>query len=191
MDYSLQSKLLRVIQEKKVMRLGSDRIQHTDIRIIAATNKNLKQLVADNRFRADLYYRLNVLRLHLPSLRERPEDIEQYAGTFLGRHATELNRRLRLSRAALEVLIRHPWPGNVRELQNTIERIVVVCRQDTVQADLVRQMMREDEAGEPYQASAVEPIRQALAAARGRKAEAAKLLGISRATLWRRMKNVQ
>ena len=190
MDYSLQSKLLRVIQEKKVMRLGSDRIQHTDLRLIAATNKNLKELVAANRFRADLYYRLNVLRLHLPSLRERPEDIEQYVATFLEQHTTKLNRRLRFSRAATEVLIRHPWPGNVRELQNTIERIVAVCRQDTVQADMVRQMMREDEAAEPYQKSIVEPIRQALANSRGRKAEAAKLLGISRSTLWRRMKSL-
>jgi len=190
MDYSLQSKLLRVIQEKKVMRLGSDRIQHTDIRIIAATNKNLKQLVADNRFRADLYYRLNVLRLHLPPLRERPEDIEQYAGTFLEKYATQLNRRLRFSRAAMDILIRHPWPGNVRELQNTIERIAAVCVRDTVQADMVLQMMREDEAAEPYQTNAVEPIRQALVNARGRKAEAAKLLGISRSTLWRRMKSL-
>ena len=190
MDYSLQSKLLRVIQEKKVMRLGSDRIQHTDLRLIAATNKNLKELVAANRFRADLYYRLNVLRLHIPSLRERPEDIKQYVATFLEQHTTKLNRRLRFSRAAMEVLIRHPWPGNVRELQNTIERIVAVCREDTVQADMVRQMMREDEAAEPYQRSIVEPIRQALTNARGKKAEAAKLLGISRSTLWRRMKSL-
>jgi len=190
MDYSLQSKLLRVIQEKKVMRLGSDRIQHTDIRLIAATNKNLKELVAANRFRADLYYRLNVLRLHLPSLRERPEDIELYVGTFLDKHTNKLHHRLRFSRAAMEVLIRHPWPGNVRELQNTIERIVAVCRQDTVQAEMVRQMMREDEEMEPFQTSAVEPIKQALAHSRGRKAEAAKRLGISRSTLWRRMKSL-
>jgi transcriptional regulator with PAS, ATPase and Fis domain len=190
MDYALQSKLLRVIQEKKVMRLGSDRIQHTDIRLIAATNKNLKELVSTNRFRADLYYRLNVLRLHLPSLRERPEDIEQYAKIFLEKQATQLNRRLRFSRAAIEVLIRHPWPGNVRELQNIIERIVAVCRHDTVQADMIRQMMREAEEVEPFQTSAVEPIRQALANCRGRKAEAAKILGISRSTLWRRMKSL-
>jgi transcriptional regulator of acetoin/glycerol metabolism len=90
----------------------------------------------------------------------------------------------------MEVLIRHSWPGNVRELQNTIERIVAVCRQDTVKADMVRQMMREDEAVELFQTSAVEPIKQALANSRGRKAEAAKLLGISRSTLWRRMKSL-
>jgi len=194
MDYSLQSKLLRVIQEKKVMRLGSDRIQHTDIRLIAATNKNLKELVAANRFRADLYYRLNVLRLHLPSLRERPEDIEQYVGIFLEKHTTKLSRRLRFSRAAMEVLIRHPWPGNVRELQNTIERIVAVCRQDTVRADIVLQMMREDEISEPFaigtRATGVEMIRKALAEARGKQSEAAKILGVSRSTLWRRMKTL-
>jgi transcriptional regulator with PAS, ATPase and Fis domain len=194
MDYSLQSKLLRVIQEKKVMRLGSDRIQHTDIRIIAATNKNLKELVASNRFRADLYYRLNVLRLHLPPLRERPEDIEVHARTFLERHAAALDRRLKFSRAAVEVLIRHPWPGNVRELQNTIERIVTVCKQDTVQADMVHQMMREDDTEEPFRtdfkATSTETIRRALVEARGRQKEAAKSLGISRSTLWRRMKSL-
>ena len=194
MDYSLQSKLLRVIQEKKVMRLGSDRIQHTDIRIIAATNKNLKELVATNRFRADLYYRLNVLRLHLPPLRERPEDIELYARTFLERHAAALHRRLKFSRAAMEVLIRHPWPGNVRELQNTIERIVTVCRQDTVQTDMVRQMMREDDVEEPFRtdfkATSTETIQKALVEARGKQKEAAKNLGISRSTLWRRMKSL-
>lgn len=194
MDYSLQSKLLRVIQERKVMRLGSDRVLPVDIRLIAATNKNLKELVTANRFRADLYYRLNVLRLHLPPLRERPEDIEQYAGTFLEKQATLINRRLQLSRAAMEVLIRHLWPGNVRELQNTIERIVAVCRQDTVRADMVLQMMREDEMSEPFavgtRATGLETIRKALIQARGKQAEAAKILGISRSTLWRRMKNL-
>jgi transcriptional regulator with PAS, ATPase and Fis domain len=188
MDYALQSKLLRVIQEKKVMRLGSDRIQHTDIRIIAATNKNLKERIAANQFRADLYYRLNVLRLHLPPLRERPEDIEQYAAIFLEKYAKQISRRLRFSKAAMEILVRHPWPGNVRELQNTIERIVTVCGQETIQADLVLQMMREDEAVESYQAVTMEPIRQALVDSRGRKSEAARLLGVSRSTLWRRMK---
>ena len=194
MDYSLQSKLLRVIQERKVMRLGSDRVLPVDIRLIAATNKNLKLLVDANRFRADLYYRLNVLRLHLPPLRERPEDIEECAKTFLAEHAAQRNRRLRFTQAAMEILIRLPWPGNVRELQNTIERIVAVCRQDNVRADMVLQMMREDEMSEPFavgsRATGAETIRKALAEARGKQTEAAKILGISRSTLWRRMKNL-
>lgn len=194
MDYSLQSKLLRVIQERKVMRLGSDRVLPVDIRLMAATNKNLKALVGANRFRADLYYRLNVLRLHLPPLRERPEDIETFAQTFLEKQAAQRNRCLRFSRAAMELLIRHPWPGNVRELQNTIERIVAVCRQENIRAEMVLQMMQEDELSEPFTVSAgamgMEAIRQALADARGRRAEASKILGISRSTLWRRMKNL-
>ena len=194
MDYSLQSKLLRVIQEKKVMRLGSDRVLPVDIRIIAATNKNLKQLVADNRFRADLYYRLNVLRLHLSPLRERPEDIELCARIFLERHAKLLDRRLRFSKAAMALLIRHPWHGNVRELQNTIERIGAVCRQDTIQADMVLKMMKEDDPTEPFAigfgTTTAERIRQALIDTHGRQAGAAKLLGISRSTLWRRMKSL-
>jgi transcriptional regulator with PAS, ATPase and Fis domain len=194
MDYALQSKLLRVIQEKKVMRLGSDRVLPVDIRIIAATNKNLKQLVGGNRFRADLYYRLNVLRLHLPPLRERPEDIALCARLFLERHARVLGRRLRFSKAAMEILTRHPWHGNVRELQNSVERIVAVCQQDSVQADMVLQMMKEDDVTESFPmnagVTAAERIRQALLEARGRQSEAAKLLGISRSTLWRRMKSL-
>ncbi|MEW6335374.1 MAG: sigma 54-interacting transcriptional regulator [Thermodesulfobacteriota bacterium] len=193
MDYSLQSKLLRVIQERKVMRLGSDRVLPVDIRLIAATNKNLKSLVGANRFRADLYYRLNVLRLHLPPLRERPEDIETFAQTFLEKQAAQRNRRLRFSRAAMDLLIRHPWPGNVRELQNTIERIVAFCRQEIIRADMVLQMMQEDDLSEPFSAGAgaagMAAIRQALTDARGRRAEASKILGISRSTLWRRLKS--
>ena len=194
MDYSLQSKLLRVIQERKVMRLGSDRVLPIDIRIITATNKNLKESVAGNQFRADLYYRLNVLRLHLPPLRERPGDIEPCIRLFLERHAPPLHRRLRFSRPALEVLLRYIWPGNVRELQNIIERIVAVCKEKVVREEMVLQMMQEDEPSEPltvsHRATPEDRIRTALLDARGRQGEAAKLLGISRSTLWRRMKKL-
>ena len=194
LDYSLQSKLLRVIQERKVMRLDSDRVLPIDIRIITATNKNLKESVAGKRFRADLYYRLNVLRLHLPPLRERPGDIEPCIRRFLERHATPLHRRLRLSRHALEVLLGYTWPGNVRELQNIIERIVAVCKEKVVREEMVVQMMQEDEPSEPFtvsqRATPADRIRTALLDARGRQVDAAKLLGISRSTLWRRMKKL-
>ena len=194
LDYSLQSKLLRVIQERKVMRLGSDRVLPIDIRIITATNKNLKESVTGKRFRADLYYRLNVLRLHLPPLRERPGDIEPCIRRFLERHAPPLHRRLRFSRPALEVLLRYIWPGNVRELQNIIERIVAVCKEKVVREEMVLQMMQEDEPSEPFtvshHATPADRIRTALLDARGRQGGAAKLLGISRSTLWRRMKKL-
>jgi PAS domain S-box-containing protein len=195
MDYAIQSKLLRVIQEKKVMRLGSDRVLPVDVRIIAATNKNLKQRVSERQFRADLYYRLNVLRLRLPPLRERREDIEQFARIMLQRFEKDPARPLQWKPESIDRLMQYEWPGNIRELQNTVERVVAVCRQDFITPALVTRMMRDDDADEaigpvhimPIAGSANE-IRQALEKTRGRQLEAAKLLGISRSTLWRRMK---
>ena len=194
MDYAIQSKLLRVIQERKVMRLGSDRVLPVDVRIIAATNKNLKQRVSERQFRADLYYRLNVLRLRLPPLRERREDIGQFARAMLRRFARSSTQTLQWKPEAIASLTRYEWPGNIRELQNTVERIVAVCRQDLITPELVIRMMRDDEeeTGKPEAllpaAGSAAELRQALAKTRGRQQEAAALLGISRSTLWRRMK---
>ena len=193
MDYAIQSKLLRVIQERKVMRLGSDRVLPVDVRIIAATNKNLKQRVSERQFRADLYYRLNVLRLRLPPLRERREDIGQFATAMLHRFASSSVQALRWKPEAIDTLTRYEWPGNIRELQNTVERLVAVCRQDLITPELVIRMMRDDdeETGNPEVLSpvvgSVDELHQALAKTRGRLKEAAALLGISRSTLWRRM----
>ena len=195
MDYAIQSKLLRVIQERKVMRLGSDRVLPVDVRIIAATNKNLKQRVSERQFRADLYYRLNVLRLRLPPLRERREDIGQFAAAMLRRFASSSVQPLQWKPEAIDTLTRYEWPGNIRELQNTVERLVAVCRQDLISPELVIRMMRDDdeetgnlEVLSPVVGSADE-LHQALAKTRGRLKEAAALLGISRSTLWRRMKS--
>jgi len=197
LDYTIQGKLLRVIQEKKVMRLGSDRVLPVDVRIIAATNKNLKQRVDHQQFRADLYYRLNVLRLRLPSLRERKEDIRLFANFFLQRFEKKLNPPLRWNPEATERLIHHEWPGNIRELQNIVERIVAVCRQEQIPIELVTRMLRDDDSAESVIQSPIclpgdsaEDIRQALIKTRGRQEAAAKLLGISRSTLWRKMKTL-
>ena len=166
-----------------------------DVRIIAATNKNLKQWVLERQFRADLYYRLNVLRLRLPPLRERREDIGQFARIFLQRFDKNTARPLLWKSESLERLMKYEWPGNIRELQNTVERIVAVCRQDFITPDLVTRMMRDDDSDEVFSVAHVRPmpgsateIRQALEKTRGKQQEAAKLLGISRSTLWRRMK---
>ena len=194
MDYATQGKLLRVLQEKKVMRLGSDKVIPVDVRVIAATNRTLKQMVVQNNFRADLYYRLNVLRLRIPPLRERVADIPVYARHFLARHTAASGRRLAFGDDALELLGRYPWPGNVRELENTVERIAVVCRSGLVDAAAVAALLA-DEAEEPalqpfLQESEGEEIKKALAAARGKYGEAAKILGMSRSTLWRKMKRL-
>ena len=198
MDYAIQSKLLRVIQEKKVMRLGSDKVLPIDVRIIAATNRNLKQRIIDHQFRADLYYRLNVLRLRLPPLRDRRGDIELFARTFLTNLAKSSFRSPEWSPGALEQLCKHDWPGNVRELQNTVERVMAVNRQNCISADLVARMMQDDDSVEsstcPLSTALLfdnaEEIRQALQKTKGRQAAAAKLLGISRSTLWRRIKSL-
>lgn len=192
MDYVTQGKLLRVLQEKKVVRLGSDRVIPVDVRVIAATNKSLKSLVAQNQFRADLYYRLNVLRLRLPTLRDRPEDIRLYAQTFLENYTRQSNRQLHFSSGALDLLLKYPWPGNIRELRNVIERIVAVCRGEVIDTGVTAQMLQDDPETGHYTtliaSSEADEIKKALILAKGKYSEAAKILGISRSTLWRKMR---
>lgn len=126
MPYPLQSKLLRTIQEKKIERLGSNRLISLDFRIIAATNKDLSQELSANRFRLDLYYRINVVPVHLPPLRERLEDIPLLADHFLEKLGRANSRPdLRLSQQAMVSLMQHSWPGNVRELENVLERALI------------------------------------------------------------------
>jgi len=193
MDYTLQGKLLRVLQEKKVVRLGSDKVIPVDVRIIAATNRQLKQLVADNKFRADLYYRLNVLRLRIPPLRERSGDIAVFARHFIASYAAAANRRLTLSDTAIVLLSRYPWPGNIRELQNTLERIAVVCPTERVEAGVITQLLadeQDDDLQVIIASNETEEIKKALTASRGKYGEAAKLLGVSRSTLWRKLRGL-
>jgi Nif-specific regulatory protein len=123
---NLQPKILRVLQEKEFERVGGEKTIKVDVRLIAATSRNLEELVLRNRFREDLFYRLNVVPISMPSLRERKEDISLLAEFFLGRFNKENNKNVSLSADALRVLVDYHWPGNVRELENTIERIVVM-----------------------------------------------------------------
>jgi DNA-binding NtrC family response regulator len=133
MPTSLQTKLLRVLQDHEFERVGGTRPLATDIRVLAATNRELDEAVRAGRFRADLFYRLNVIRIALPPLRERREDIPGLAQHFLARYGAETRRPVRrITTDALDLLQRHDWPGNVRELANTIERAVVLCAGDTI-----------------------------------------------------------
>lgn len=190
MEPSLQGKLLRVLQEKQVVRLGSDKVIPVDVRVVAATNKNLAVLVRQHKFRADLYYRLNVLRLRLPPLRARRQDIGIIAAYFLQRAAAAMGRKLTCAPEALRVLSRHNWPGNVRELQNVMQRLAVLCPGTCVEAPLVEHLLADDQEqsdDDLYRDGEREEIKKALARARGKYTQAAQLLGISRSTLWRRM----
>ncbi len=136
---SAQVKLLRVLQEQQFTRLGGTRPVQVDVRIIAATNRHLENAVADSSFREDLYYRLNVIRLELPPLRERREEIPLFVEKFLADAVRRAGRGpKRLSSAAMDLLYRHPWPGNVRELKNAIERCAVMCDSETVGAEDLR-----------------------------------------------------
>jgi Nif-specific regulatory protein len=128
-----QVKLLRVLQEKRFQPLGSSRVVNVNVRIIAATNRNLEQDILAERFRADLFYRLNVFPIYLPALRERGSDIILLADHFILKYSKEMGKNVKkISTAAIEVFLSHKWPGNVRELENCIERAVLLCNTDTV-----------------------------------------------------------
>ncbi|MBU8934457.1 MAG: sigma-54 dependent transcriptional regulator [candidate division Zixibacteria bacterium] len=136
MPLSMQVKLLRVIEEKKIQRLGSVKEISLDIRIITATNRSLEKMVADGSFREDLYYRLNVIAINLPSLAERQGDILLLAESFIDRFAQKTGRNISgIDPEAADILVNYSWPGNVRELENMIERAVVMCRSDCITAD--------------------------------------------------------
>jgi len=129
----LQSKLLRVLQEKQIQRIGSHKTINLDVRVIAATNMDLEKGVKENRFRSDLYFRLNVVPIHLPPLRKRKDDILLLAEFFLERYNREYNKKIEgFSPEAMATLCRHPWPGNVREFQNLVERLVVLSRHNKI-----------------------------------------------------------
>jgi DNA-binding NtrC family response regulator len=194
----VQAKLLRVVQEGEVLPVGGTRPRRVDVRLVTATNRVLRDEIAAGRFREDLYFRLNVIPVHLTALRERRDDIVPLARHFLARHAAEVGRRLALSSDAEEVLRRHAWPGNVRELENAIERAVVLARGETIAPEDL--LLEEPAAGGPPTAdgtlqecldvAAVARIRGALATAGGERTAAAKALGVDRTTLYRLMRRL-
>jgi DNA-binding NtrC family response regulator len=186
---SVQPKLLRVLQEREFEPLGSERTVQVDVRVIAATNRDLRQLVAEGRFQEDLYYRLNVIPINIPALRERREDIPALVEHFIARHATRAGKRIDgIAPDAMAVLTDAPWPGNVRELENTVERAVVLARQPIIQTRDVSLMSAvvPDPGGLPslnlkqnLEWTERETVRRALESSRGVKKDAAETMGIS------------
>lgn len=212
---ALQLKLLRVLQEKAFEPLGSTQTQHVDVRFVIATNQDLKQLVAAGEFREDLYYRINVINLKMPSLREHPGDIPQLAEHFLVKYGKEVGKDRTLSKAALETLAAYSWPGNVRELENAIERAVVLSRHPQIEPGDYPEAVQEasgqvlstaaasDSAGTiraltdgwnpmPLAQALLDPERQivlaALEANGWNRQETAKQLDINRTTLYKKIK---
>lgn len=183
---AIQSRLLRVLQEHEVLRIGGERIVPVDLRVVAATNKNLWDMVKQGRFRQDLYYRLCVLELHIPPLRRRYEDVPALVARFLRQYRSDLPQPLIETVAANPALRRCPWSGNVRELRNIVERFAVRYNDRADIGRLVHQILgeREERLGDD---SELDRIRQALSEADGNKTKAARTLGISRTTLWRKL----
>jgi DNA-binding NtrC family response regulator len=214
----LQVKLLRVLQEHTYERVGDNESRHTNARIIAATNRDLRRAVAEGSFREDLYYRLRVFPIEIPPLRARKEDIEPIARLLLSRVGARTGRALRFSPDALRVLLAHDWPGNVRELENALEYAATVCPGQTVQVeDLPAELFpgtrpawpppghpgRQDGRGDGHDGAALglpplgrdraapderATLQAALERHRWSRSETARALGLSRSTLWRRMR---
>ncbi len=199
MPLTMQVKLLRVLQEKEITRVGGETVIPVDVRLIAATNKNLAELVTDGKFREDLFYRLDVVQLEVPPLRSRREDIPLLAQHFLEQFSKKNRKDISgFTPAAMDLLIRYDWPGNVRELMNAVERAVVLARSDyldTVDIPFISSSVTGEApapetvyAGMPLEAVEKTAILQTLSAVGGNKSEAARRLGITRKTLHKKLK---
>jgi len=197
MSLSMQVKLLRVLQDKEICMVGSDRMRKVDVRILAATNKDLHGLVKKRLFREDLFYRLNVITIAIPPLRERGDDIILLARHFAARFAAELGRPpLRFSDKAMDSLRRYNWPGNVRELENVIQRLVVMTDGDLIEVPDLPDLMRFSalrKAGFTRTLAEVEfeYVTNVLASVDGNKTRAAEILGINRKTLREKLKRAE
>ena len=184
---SVQVKLLRFLQEREFERVGGNETITVDVRVIAATNRDLKQMVADGRFREDLYYRLNVINLEMPALRNRSSDVPLLAGYFLRKYATENAKQIeRFADDVLERLGAYGWPGNVRELENVVERAVVMCRTNEISlAELPPHLVpAKDRPGVQIPGATLDDIERyaitkTLEATGGSTSRAAEILGIS------------
>jgi two-component system response regulator PilR (NtrC family)/two-component system response regulator HydG len=197
---ALQAKLLRVLQEGEIRPLGASRAERVDVRVIAATNKDLDARLRTGTFREDLYYRLNVVHIHLPPLRERAEDLLALSDHFLSASAARAGKEVRgLHESAKKALLAHTWPGNIRELENTIERAVALCEGGVIGVEDLPLAVRERRANEPDTLQTAlargltlaelerEFIQRVVMAEGGNKTRAAQRLGLDRKTLYRKL----
>ncbi len=193
---TLQAKLLKVIEDKEFIHVGGTRSLRADVRFIAATNQNVKTLISQGKFREDLYYRLNVMDIYIPPLRERRDDIVPLSRFFLSKHAKKENKKIRdFDKDALSLLSAYGFPGNVRELENIIERAVILETTDRISAETLPQSIKlfEVETIDPNRVRTIEELNRDYAdriidMVGGNRTKAAELLGISRTSLWRILK---
>jgi DNA-binding NtrC family response regulator len=192
-EQDFQVKLLRFLQEREIRPVGSSRPKEVDVRVIAATNRNLQQMTDEGKFRLDLWYRLNVVRITLPPLRDRRNDIPLLARFFVNKYNGRYSREVKLMDSGVKALQDYTWPGNVRQLQHLIERLTVLA--DRVDAEAVHEALTVMESREkPVDTLAdaeEEQIRRVLAATGGNKSKAAQILGIERKTLYRKLEKMK
>jgi DNA-binding NtrC family response regulator len=196
---SLQAKLLRVLQDGTFFRMGDTEPRRVDVRLLAASNRPIPDLVASDTFRMDLYYRLKIIEIGIPPLRERKNDIPLLANYFLTRHSARLKKPVRgITTKALTVLMRHDWPGNGRELENVIQRMIILTEGEMLDVDVVPPEMLEAREGPVKAVDYIAPqsleeieayfIAKTLRETQGNRAAAAEILGIDKSTLWRKIK---
>ena len=191
----MQLRLLRVLQEREFERVGDDRTRKVDVRVIAATNRDLLKRISEGSFREDLYYRLNVVEIPMPALRERKDDIQLLADHFIMKFNSQFNKSIRgLSEEVMDLFIKHDWPGNVRQLEHVVEHAAIQCKGDTILIEHLPESFfssvpTDFPAGKSPAAGTDEAgaIIEALEKSAWNKAKAARLLGISRATIYRKM----
>ena len=195
MSLAAQAKVLRALQENRISRVGSDKDIEVNVRVIAATNKNLREEIQKGNFREDLYYRLSVFQIRLPSLQERPSDIDEYVRHFAGIFAGKMGKKIdAVDPGYLDLLKRHAWRGNVRELRNVVERSMIMAEGTTLRVgDLPIEFQRENGSdgndAPPTSLDAIEKqhIAKILSYTGGNKTETARLLGIGVTTLYRKI----
>ncbi len=190
-ETAFQLKLLRFLQEKEIRPVGAARGKRVDVRVIAATNRNLKKMVDEGKFREDLYWRLNVVRIEMPPLCERRGDLPLLAHHFLRKYNERYSQSAKITESGLKALQNHSWPGNVRQLQHLIERLTLLAPLGRIDEEAVRVAIEgtdpRDASSETLADTEAEQIRRVLAATGGNKSRAAKILGIERKTLYRKL----
>jgi DNA-binding NtrC family response regulator len=194
LELGFQLNLLRFLQEKEIRPLGSARGKKVDVRVIAATNRDLQKMVDNGKFREDLWYRLNVVRILLPPLVERRGDVPLLAHYFLNRYNDRYAQKTKLTQSGLQVLENYSWPGNVRQLQHMMERLTILAPQNRIDEVAVREAIEltepRDSASETLADTEADQIRRVLSATGGNKSRAAKILGIERKTLYRKLERM-
>jgi len=194
-DLGFQAKLLRFLQEREIRPVGSPREKKVDVRVVVATNRDLQKMVEDGKFREDLWFRLNVVRLAMPPLRERRNDVPLLTHYFLNKYNSRYDRRVKLTESGLKALKDFTWPGNIRQLQHLVERLTILAVNDRIDAEAVQDaisaMERGAAAGETLAETEADQIRRVLAATGGNKSRAAAILGIERKTLYRKLERMK